>query len=64
LTDKAYRGNCVGKALVESIKQWAKERGNDKLSPHCNVKRAEAHVFYEHLDFKEIKQQKNYIIDL
>ena len=60
--DEKYRGKGVGKLLIEKVKQWAKEKGNDTLSLHCNVKRTGAHLFYEHLGFKEIKQQKNYIL--
>ena len=56
--DENYRGKGVGKLLIENVKQWAKEKGNDTLSLHCNVKTTEAHLFYEHLGFKEIKQQK------
>ena len=62
--DENYRGKGIGKLLVEKVKHWAKEKGNDKLTLHCNVKRTEAHLFYEHLGFKEIKQQKNYVIDI
>ena len=62
--DENYRGKGVGKLLVEKVKQWAKEKGNDKLSLRCNVKRVEAHLFYEHLGFKEIKQQKNFVINI
>ena len=60
--DEKYRGKGVGKLLIEKVKQWAKEKGNDRLSLHCNVLRTEAHLFYEHLGFKEIKQQKNYVL--
>jgi GNAT superfamily N-acetyltransferase len=62
--DEHYRGKGIGKLLVEKVKHWAKERGNDKLTLHCNIKRTEAHLFYEHLGFKEIKQQKNYSINV
>ena len=62
--DQNYRGKGVGKHLVERVKQWAKEKGNDRLTLHCNVKRTEAHLFYEHIGFKEIKQQKNYVINI
>jgi GNAT superfamily N-acetyltransferase len=62
--DENYRGKGIGKLLVEKVKHWAKEKGNDKLTLHCNIKRTEAHLFYEHLGFKEIKQQKNYLISI
>ena len=62
--DENFRGKGVGKLLIEKVKQWAKEKGNDTLRLHCNVKRTNAHLFYEHLGFKEVKQQKNYVINI
>ena len=47
--DENYQGKGVGKNLVERVKKWAKEKGTDKLSLRCNVKRIEAHLFYEHI---------------
>ena len=64
VTDENYRGKGVGKLLIGKVKEWAKEKGNEILSLHCNVKRTEAHLFYEHLGFKELKQQKNYVINI
>ena len=62
--DEQYWGKGVGKLLIEKVKQWAKEKGNDKLTLHCNIKRTEAHLFYEHMGFKEIKQQKYFAINI
>ena len=60
--DEKYRGKGIGKLLIEKVREWAKEKGNDKIRLRCNVKRTEAHLFYEHLGFVETKQQKNYEI--
>ena len=62
--DEQYRGKGIGKMLIEKVRQWAKENGNDILSLHCNIKRTEAHLFYEHMGFKEIKQQKYFTINI
>jgi GNAT superfamily N-acetyltransferase len=62
--DERYRKMGIGKMLINEAKQWSKEKGNDQLSLRCNVKRIEAHLFYQHLGFKEIKQQKAFVIDL
>ncbi len=62
--DENYRGKGVGKLLIGNVKQWAIEKGVNKLSLHCNIKRVEANLFYEHLGFTEIKQQKNWGIDI
>lgn len=62
--DQDHRGKGIGKLLVERVKQWAKGKSITKIGLHCNVKRAEAHLFYEHLGFVEIKQQKNFVINI
>ena len=62
--DEHHRGMGVGKLLIDKIKLWAREKGNDKIGLHSNIKRTEAHLFYEHLGFTEIKQQKNYVIEI
>ena len=62
--EEQCRGKGIGKLLIEKVKEWAKENGNDKLTLHCNTKRTEAHLFYEHLGFKEIKQQKYLTINI
>ena len=62
--DQDHRGMGIGKLLIDKVKQWAKEKNNNKIGLHCNVKRTEAHLFYEHLGFAEIKQQKNYVINI
>ena len=62
--DEHHRGMGMGKLLIDKVKHWAKEKGNDKIGLHCNVKRTEAHLFYEHLGFTELKQQRNFVINI
>ena len=62
--DEHHRGMRIGKLLIERVKHWAKEKGNDKIGLRCNVKRTEAHLFYEHLGFTELKQQKKFVINI
>ena len=62
--DQDHRGMGIGKLLIDKVKQWARKKDNTKLGLHCNVKRTEAHLFYEHLGFAEIKQQKNFVINI
>lgn len=52
------RGKGVGSLLVEKTKKWAAERNIYKLKVRCQVKRAEAHAFYEKNGFEEKKVQK------
>jgi GNAT superfamily N-acetyltransferase len=58
IVDERYRGQGIGKLLIEKVKQWSKETGNKTLRLRCNMIRKEAHLFYQHLGFKEIKEQK------
>jgi ribosomal protein S18 acetylase RimI-like enzyme len=62
--DEDHRGMGIGKLLIDRVKHWAKEKGNTKIGLHCNVKRIEAHLFYQHLGFTELKQQKNFVINI
>jgi len=62
--DENHRGKGIGKLLVEKAKQWAKQNRNDTVRLRCNVKRTEAHKFYQHLGFKEIKLQTAFTLDL
>ena len=62
--DHDHRGMGIGKLLIDKVKQWAREKNNSKIGLRCNVKRTEAHLFYQHLGFTEIKQQKNFVISI
>ena len=62
--DKDFHGKGIGKLLIEKVKQWAREKGNKKLGLRCNIRRVEAHAFYKHLGFKDLKQQTNFVIDI
>ena len=62
--DKDFHGKGIGKLLIEKVKEWAREKGNKKLGLRCNVRRVEAHAFYKHLGFKDLKQQTNFVMDI
>ena len=62
--DERYRGKGIGKLLIDKVKHWARGNGNNLLSLHCNVTRTAAHLFYEHIGFKAMKEQKYFTIDL
>ncbi|MFI5185940.1 MAG: GNAT family N-acetyltransferase [Chitinophagales bacterium] len=63
VVDNLYRNRGVGKMLIEKAKSWSRETGNKKLRLRCNMKRTETHLFYQHLNFKEVKEQKVFEID-
>jgi len=64
VVDDEYRNHGVGKMLIEKARQWALENGIDKLRLRCNVKRTATHLFYQHLSFKEIKEQKVFELNI
>jgi GNAT superfamily N-acetyltransferase len=64
VVDDNHHNSGIGKMLIEYVKLWAKQKGTNKIGVHCNTKRTETHKFYEHLGFKEIKQQKVYEMDI
>ncbi len=64
VVDELNRNKGVGKMLIEKAKQWTREKGNYTLRLRCNLKRTEAHIFYRHLGFREVKDQKVFEIEV
>lgn len=59
VVDERWRGQGVGKRLLEAAKAWLKTVGEpETLRVRCNVRRTEAHRFYENCGFREVKSQK------
>ena len=49
-----YRNLGVGRALIESVKAWAKERGADGVSLQVAAANERGRKFYEDLGFREV----------
>jgi ribosomal protein S18 acetylase RimI-like enzyme len=49
-----YRNLGVGRALLESVKAWAKQRGADGVSLQVAAANERGRKFYEDLGFREI----------
>lgn len=64
IIDEQYRNKGVGKLLIERAKQWSRDKKVSRLRLRCNVKRTEAHKFYEHLGFTDLKQQKLFELEI
>jgi GNAT superfamily N-acetyltransferase len=58
VVEAAYRGQGIGKKLVERVQQWSVANGQVTLRVRSNTKRREAHQFYRALGFTEAKEQK------
>jgi GNAT superfamily N-acetyltransferase len=56
------QGKGIGKKMMEYALQYAKEKGCYKMSLSSNLRREQAHQFYESLDFK--KHGFSFLIEL
>ncbi|NLE18151.1 MAG: GNAT family N-acetyltransferase [Propioniciclava sp.] len=54
------QGRGAGRALMEHVEGWARERGASGLRLVSGEARAGAHAFYERLGFVTTKKQLNY----
>lgn len=64
IVDEKYRGNNIGKMLVDKTKEWCALNNCKRLRLRCNTTRKETHNFYLHLGFTEKKEQKVFEIDV
>ena len=48
-----YRGQGVGRMLLEAIERFAVERGAPYVGLASGIRRADAHEFYEHLGYRK-----------
>ncbi|MBE8989481.1 GNAT family N-acetyltransferase [Nostoc sp. LEGE 12450] len=56
VVDKDYRHSGIGRFLMQQIEQWASLAGCDSVLLRSNIKRKEAHLFYEKIGYTNIKQ--------
>jgi len=64
VVDEVFRGKGIGKMLIEQVKPWCRDKNCALLKVRSNVKRTDAHRFYEHSGFMVIKQQRVFEIRL
>ena len=60
VVDEQYRGSGAGRALIERVEAWARERGAVEVGLRSNIVRDGAHKFYEHLGFEVQKTQHKF----
>lgn len=56
VVDESYRHSGIGKLLMQHIEQWASLLGCQGVIIRSNIKRKEAHRFYEKIGYTNIKQ--------
>jgi GNAT superfamily N-acetyltransferase len=54
------RRKGIARTLIEEAELWAKKIGAQGVSVRSNTKRAEAHLFYPAMGYKQIKTQAVY----
>ncbi|MDF9824214.1 ribosomal protein S18 acetylase RimI-like enzyme [Breznakia sp. PF5-3] len=59
--DNRYQRRGIGKKLIEEFETWASKDGAIGIQLVSNVKRKEAHKFYQACGYHERKEQKNFI---
>lgn len=57
VVSEGYRGQGVGKALVQEVTRWAQQIPCYKVRVRSNVLRTESHGFYEGMGFVKVKEQ-------
>lgn len=60
VVDQRFRGQGIGRTLVDRVETWAKERGLALISVRSNVVREQSHPFYERLGYARAKTQHVY----
>jgi len=52
VVDETMRGRGIGRALMQAAERWAVERGCILMEVTSNMRRADAHSFYEALGYE------------
>jgi len=54
------RRKGMARKLVREVERWARKIGSEVVSVRSNTQRAEAHIFYPAMGYKQIKTQAVY----
>ena len=52
---ETMRGRGAGRALMLCAETWAREQGFDRVKLSSGAHRGEAHAFYEHIGYRNIR---------
>lgn len=64
VVDSEYRGRGIGKQLLAAAEKWSLNLGIKRLQFTSQMKRSEAHVFYQKQGYKIIKNSFYFSKDL
>ena len=57
VVDREYRKHGIGRRLLVRAEEWAAQHGCSLVRLSSNVKRVEAHAFYERVGYTNLKTQ-------
>ncbi|MDZ7959217.1 MAG: GNAT family N-acetyltransferase [Aulosira sp. DedQUE10] len=60
VVDEDYRHAGIGRTLMQYIEEWAALVGCEGIILRSNIKRTEAHIFYEKIGYTNTKQQMTF----
>ncbi len=58
VVDEKHRRMGVGKMLIDKVIEWSVSKKCGRVRVRCNAARKASHLFYEALDFRDVKEQK------
>ena len=61
VVDRAHRKRGIGSLLMERAEEWARTQGCSLVRLWSSSIRVEAHRFYEHLGYRNIKTQYSFV---
>lgn len=64
IVDREYRGQGIGRLLLEAAEGWARSRGNNQIFIRSNIIREDSHAIYKSLGFECIKTSKVFVKEL
>ncbi|NMG08424.1 GNAT family N-acetyltransferase [Brasilonema sp. UFV-L1] len=64
VVDEDYRHSGIGRLFMQHIEQWASLVGCQGILIRSNIKRKEAHRFYEKIGYTNIKQSLTFCKEL
>lgn len=62
--DKAHHRKGIGQMLVNKVIAWTGTKDIGRIRVRSQVKRKEAHLFYQRIGFTEVKEQKVFDLGL
>jgi GNAT superfamily N-acetyltransferase len=60
VVDREYRGQGIGRRLLTEAEQWAAQQGCAIVRLSSSATRTEAHKFYEHVGYMNVKTQLSF----